>query len=129
MCTALQDALSQRPRARPLVLSDRGSQYVSAEFRTILRRHRLKQSKSRRGECWDNAPTESFFRTLKLELDIYSLRPSATLREEIFEYIETFYNRRRLHSSLGYKTPEEFDNEYWSVRNVSTTLRQFSVLD
>lgn len=119
VCTALQDALSRRPGARPLVHSDRGSQYASAEFRTILWRHRLKQSMSRKGDCWDNAPTESFFGTLKQELDIYSLRSSATLREEIFEYIEIFYNRRRLHSSLGYKTPEEFDNEYWSVKAAS----------
>ncbi|MBX9722937.1 MAG: integrase core domain-containing protein, partial [Candidatus Obscuribacterales bacterium] len=86
---------------------------------TILWRHRLKQSMSRRGDCWDNAPTESFFGTLKQELDIYSSRSSATLREEIFEYIEIFYNRRRLHSSLGYQTPEEFDNEYWSVKAAS----------
>jgi len=119
VCTALQDALSRRPGARPLVHSDRGSQYASAEFRTILWLHRLKQSISRRGDCWANAPTESFFGTLKQELDIYSLRPSAPLREEIFEYIEIYYNRRRLHSSLGYKTPEEFDNAYWSVKAAS----------
>lgn len=119
VCTALQDALSRRPVARPLVHSDRGSQYASAEFRTILWRHRLRQSMSRKDDCWDNAPTESFFGTLKQEVDIYSLRPSATLKDEIFEYIEIFYNRRRLHSSPGYRTPEEFDTEYWSVKVAS----------
>ncbi|MBN8661939.1 MAG: IS3 family transposase [Candidatus Obscuribacter phosphatis] len=75
---------------------------------------------SRKGDCWDNAPTESFFGTLKQELDIYilRLRPSATLKDEIFEYIEIFYSRRRVHSSLGlgYETPEDFYNEYCSVK-------------
>jgi len=74
---------------------------------------------SRKGDCWDNASTESFFGTLKQQLDIYCLRPSATLKDEIIAYIEVFYNRRRLYSSLGYKTAEEFDDEYWSVKATS----------
>ncbi len=112
-------SLSRRPGAHPLVHSNRGSQYASTELRTILWRHRLRQSMSRKGDCWDNASTESFFGTLKQQLDIYCLRPSATLKDEIIAYIEIFYNRRRLYSSLGYKTAEGFDDEYWSVKAAS----------
>lgn len=111
-------SLSRRPEAHPLVHSDRGSQYASTEFRTILWRHRLRRSLNRKGDCWDNAP-KSFFGTLKQELDIYGLSPSATLKDEIFEYMEIFYNRRRLHCSPGYRTPEEFDTGYWSVKVAS----------
>ncbi|MCA0314375.1 MAG: IS3 family transposase [Candidatus Melainabacteria bacterium] len=112
-------SLSRRPRAHPRFHSDCGSRYSSTEFRTILWRHRLRRSLNRKGDCWDNAQTESFFGTLKQEVDIYCLRPSATLKDEIFEYIEIFYNRRRLHCSPGYRTPEEFDTEYWSVKAAS----------
>jgi putative transposase len=119
VCAALQDALARRPGARPLVHSDRGSQYASKEFRTLLWRNKLKQSMSRKGNCWDNAPTESFFSTLKQELDVYELRTASVLRQEVFEYIEIFYNRRRLHSTIGYKTPEEVEKQYWSIDSAS----------
>lgn len=119
VCTALQDALNRRPGASPLVHSDRGSQYASEMFRNLLRQEKLKQSMSRKGNCWDNAPTESFFGTLKQELDINQLRSAAGLREELFEYIEIFYNRKRLHSTLGYKTPEEVDSQYCSLLSAS----------
>lgn len=119
VCAALQDALNRRPGARPWVHSDRGSQYASKEFRTMLWRNKLKQSMSRKADCWDNAPTESFFSTLKLELDVYELRTAAHLKKEVFEYIEIFYNRQRLHSTIGYKTPEEVEKKYWSVEAAS----------
>lgn len=119
VCDALQNALNRRPGARPWVHSDRGSQYVSKEFRTMLWRNKLKQSMSRKGDCWDNAPTESFFSTLKLELDVYELKTAPLLRQEVFEYIEIFYNRQRLHSTIGYKTPEEVENVYWSAESAS----------
>lgn len=119
VCEALQNALKRRPGARPMVHSDRGSQYASKEFRRLLWKNRLLQSMSGKGDCWDNAPAESFFSTLKLELDVYLLKTAPELRQEIFEYIEVFYNRQRLHSTNGYKTPEEIETEYWSFASVS----------
>ena len=85
-------------------------QYASKAFRRVLRREGCVQSMSRKGNCWDNACAESFFKTLKTELIgriIYASRMAA--REAIFEYIEVFYNRQRLHSSLGYMTPLEYE--------------------
>lgn len=89
-----------------IIHSDRGVQYASHEFRDKLSDEDFIASMSRRGNCWDNAFAESFFRTLKVEL-VY-LKKYATRAEaaaEIFEYIEVFYNRERLHSSIGYMTP------------------------
>lgn len=118
-CTALQDAFNRRPGACPLVHSNRGLQYAKEMCSKLLWRNKLKQSMSRAWKCWDNAPTESFFGTLKQEQDIYQLRSAAALREELFEYIEIFYNRKRLHSTLGYKTPEEVDSQYCSLLSAS----------
>ena len=85
--------------------SDRGVQYASAAYRAVLARHGITQSMSRRGDCLDNAPMESFFASLKKE---HVYRTSFTNRDqaraEIFDYIEVFYNRQRLHSGLGYRT-------------------------
>ena len=92
--------------------SDRGSQYASYEFQKILWKHGIRSSMSRKGDCWDNAVVESFFSTIKTELIFhkkYQTRKQA--RRDIFEYIEIFYNRIRLHSSLDYKSPEEYENE------------------
>ncbi len=92
-----------------LVHSDRGSQYASETFRKILRGV-CPQSMSRKANCWDNAVSESFWKTLKAELiyrEIFRTRNEA--RRAIFEYIEIFYNKRRLHSTLGYLSPEEFE--------------------
>jgi putative transposase len=119
VCEALQSALDRRPGARPMVHSDRGSQYASGQFRTMLWNNRLLQSMSGKGDCWDNAPSESFFSTLKLELDVYLLKIAPELRQEVFEYIEIFYNRQRIHSTNGYRTPEEVENEFWSLLAVS----------
>jgi putative transposase len=119
VCDALNAALNKRPGARPLVHSDRGVQYASHEFRRLLWRKKLRQSMSRKGNCWDNAVAESFFGTLKSELDLRPTIAPAELRRIIFDYIEIFYNRKRRHSSLGYKTPMDVENRYWSREEVS----------
>ncbi|QGQ24654.1 transposase [Gimesia benthica] len=90
--------------------SDRGSQYCSEEYQRTLKINGIQCSMSRKGDCWDNAVMESFFATLKKELihrQKYETRASA--RHSIFEYIEVFYNRERLHSSLDYLSPEMFE--------------------
>lgn len=93
--------------------SDRGSQYSSEEYRTKLAGMGIRSSMGRTGVCWDNALAESFFAALKTEwIDrmIFTTRDKA--RREVVKYIEGFYNRRRLHSGLGYKTPLEVHHEY-----------------
>jgi transposase InsO family protein len=101
---------SRAPAPGTIFHTDRGSQYTSAEFRELLCKAKMRQSLSRPGQCWDNAVAESWFATLKDEL-IYRLTwpTRARARQAIFEYIEGFYNRRRLHSSLGYLTPAEYE--------------------
>jgi len=93
--------------------SDRGSQYTSSDYRQALTQLGAVVSMSRKGNCWDNAVAESFFSTLKTEL-VQRRRWSSRLelRSAVFEYIEVFYNRRRLHSSLGYRTPAEVESDY-----------------
>jgi transposase InsO family protein len=101
---------SRRPGSGVIFHSDRGSQYTSGAFRTLLAKHGIVQSMSRVGECWDNAVAESFFATLKNELAYREVWPTrAGARRGIFEYIEAFYNRRRLHSSLGYRSPVDYE--------------------
>lgn len=109
--TALLKALKGRKISKGLVHhSDRGSQYASFEYQSLLSAHQITSSMSRTGNCWDNAVAESFFHTLKTEL-IYHCRYKT--REEaiqsIFEYIEVFYNRKRRHSTLGYQSPESYE--------------------
>ena len=90
--------------------SDRGSQYASEHYQRRLSEGRITCSMSRRGNCWDNAPMESFFASLKKELtrgEGFTTRAEA--RASLFEYIEVFYNRFRRHSSLGYKSPFEYE--------------------
>lgn len=109
--TALSNALGARmPSATLLHHSDRGCQYASGSYRAQLARHDIKVSMSRRGDCYDNAVVESFFGTLKQEL-VFHQRWSNLLeaRAAIHDYIEVFYNRQRLHSTLGYRTPAEVD--------------------
>ena len=90
--------------------SDRGSQYTSHAFRTVLDRCGMVQSMSRKGNCWDNSPSESFFSTLKGELmQGKAFASRRTAQGAIFEYMEVFYNRERLHSSLGYMSPVEYE--------------------
>lgn len=93
--------------------SDRGSQYTSAEYRTKLRQLDVAPSVGRTGVCWDNALAESFFATLKNELVHRTAFPTRRhAKRAIVSYIEGFYNRRRLHSALGYRTPLEVHTEY-----------------
>ena len=92
--------------------SDRGSQYTSGDFRKLLDAHKGLQSLSRPRQCWDNAVAESFFSTLKEELVYRSTFPTrAAARAAIFEFIEVFYNRSRLHSTLGNLTPAEYEEQ------------------
>jgi putative transposase len=111
VCEALEAAVEQRRPPPGLIFhSDRGSQYASRAFRRRLWRYRMRQSMSRKGNCWDNAVAESFFATLKKEL--VRDRPfdtRAAARTDVFEYIEIFYNRQRAHSLLGYETPTSFE--------------------
>jgi transposase InsO family protein len=111
---ALRSALQRRrPEAALLHHSDRGCQYTSAEYRSALAALDITVSVSRTGNCWDNAVAESFFATLKNELvHRRTWRTRNELRAAVFEYIEVFYNRRRLHSSLNYKTPAEVEEHF-----------------
>ncbi len=108
---ALRMALDRRRPSRGLLHhSDRGVQYASAPYRRALEANGIVPSMSRRANCWDNAPAESFFGTLKVELVRDRIFPSrAVARTELFEYIEVFYNRTRRHSTLGYLSPIEFE--------------------
>ena len=101
----------RRPGPGLLLHSDRGCQYTSAEYRGAAAGHGVAQSFSRKGNCWDNAPMESFFASLKKEL-IYreSFATRLDAGRSIFEYVEVFYNRVRLHSSLGYVAPASFES-------------------
>lgn len=119
VCEALDSALNRRPGVRPLVHSDRGIQYASSEFRRMLWRNKLRQSMGKKGDCFDNAVAESFFGILKTEIDLTKNLSAAQVRQTIFDYIEIFYNRKRLHSKLGYKTPEEVENKYGSLTDAS----------
>lgn len=109
---ALQMAYTrQKPAAGLIVHSDRGSQYASELFRDQLGEYRMVQSMSRRGNCYDNAPMESFFSSLKGEyLEHQHFQSHAQARAAIFTYVETFYNPVRLHSSIGYRTPNQFES-------------------
>lgn len=108
---ALEMAVRQRrPQEAVMHHSDRGVQYACDAYQAVLARHGLQTSMSRRGNCYDNAMAESFFGTLKTELvhhQRYTTREAA--RQSLFEYIEVFYNRRRRHSSLGYMSPWEYE--------------------
>ena len=93
--------------------SDRGTQYTSAEYAAKLEDLGLRQSLGRTGVCWDNALAESFFASLKNERVHHMAYPTRQkAKEDIARYIELFYNRRRIHSALGYRTPHEVRTEY-----------------
>lgn len=108
---ALRMAIGRQLPGRSLTAhSDRGSQYASAQYQKLLASEGIRCSMSRRGNCWDNAPMESFFATLKKELvyqRTYATRAEA--RRSVFEYIEVFYNQERRHSALGYMSPCQFE--------------------
>lgn len=109
---ALRMALQARhPQAGLLHHSDRGSQYTSRDYQTLLRAWGVEVSMSRKGDCYDNALMESFFATLKGEgTDRQRWTSHSQARQAIFEYMEVFYNRKRRHSSLGYRSPVAFEH-------------------
>ncbi len=111
VCDALRMATESRRPPRGLIFhSDRGSQYTSGEFRDLLEANGMRQSLAAPGQCWDNAVAESFWSTLKEELVYQHSWPTrARARQAIFEFVEVFYNRERLHSSLGYLSPAEYE--------------------
>jgi putative transposase len=109
---ALTMALAKRRAAPTILHSDQGSTYATAAYRELLNRRTIRQSMSRKGNCWDNAPMESFFHTLKTELVMhcdYQTRTEA--RSSLFDYIEVFYNRQRRHSSIHYAAPLAFEHQ------------------
>ena len=110
--SALSMAVGRRNPAAGLIHhSDRGSQYASYDYQAALGQHKMCCSMSRKGDCWDNAVVESFFSTLKTERVHRRLyRSRADAKRDIFEYIEVFYNRVRLHSTLGYLSPAQFES-------------------
>ena len=115
-------AISRRIITSELIFhSDRGVQYACDEFRKLLKKNSLiLQSMSRRANCCDNAVAESFFKTLKTELiyhENYNTINEAEL--SVFEYIEIWYNKQRLHSALGYLTPWEYEMKYYQVKDVA----------
>jgi len=115
--SALEMALTHhRPASGGVHHSDRGVQYATHAYRRRLTAAGFAVSMSRRGNCWDNAVVESFFGTLTKELlvdGLFSTRDAA--REAVFEFIEVWYNRRRRHSALGYRTPAEYAEELWKA--------------
>lgn len=121
VCKALMRAVKGRkPRAGVILHSDRGSQYCSTNYRRMLKQFGMIQSMSRKGNCYDNAPMESFWGTLKVELvhhRRYGTRAQAI--EEITEYIEIFYNRIRRHSSLGNISPAAFLQKFYMQREAA----------
>ncbi len=117
VCSALTMALWRRGFPTQVIFhSDRGSQYCSMAYQALLAQHQIKSSMSRKGNCWDNAVAESFFHTLKTELiylTIYQTKEEA--KQNIFHYLEVYYNRKRRHSSIDYQTPFEFENQFSKV--------------
>ena len=111
VCDALQMALWRRKMPRGVIVhTDRGSQYCSNQYQRMLRKHGLICSMSGTGNCFDNACAETFFHSLKIEAIYGNQYPTRdSIRREVFEYIETFYNTIRLHSSLGYISPSQFE--------------------
>lgn len=111
VCDALQMAIFKRKRPKGVIVhSDRGSQYCSHAYRSLLQQHQLRGSMSAKGNCYDNACAESFFHSLKVEAihgERFATREN--MRQTVFEYIETRYNRNRLHSTLGYLSLVHFE--------------------
>lgn len=111
---ALRMAVEQRRPPEGLVHhSDQGGQYAGPAYQAWLARHGIRPSMSRRGDCWDNAVAESFFKTLKTELVYHrTYRTRAEASADLFDYIERFYNRRRRHSYLGYRSPADYEVQH-----------------
>jgi transposase InsO family protein len=108
---ALNQAIGRRnPEAGLIHHSDRGSQYASGDYQSLLKEHGITPSMSRKGDCWDNAVAESFIHTLKVEkINRYRFKTRDDAKNKIFEYVEMYYNRKRTHSSLGYLSPFDYE--------------------
>ena len=121
VCDALTMAIWQRcPKAGLIHHSDRGSQYASDAFRKLLNKHGIQGSMSRKGDCWDNAVVESFFGSLKQErVQWRSYQTRHEAQQDILNYISMFYNSRRLHSYLGYMSPNEYEAMANELRKAS----------
>jgi len=113
LCALDMAIAGRKPGLDLLCHSDRGSQYASGDYQKRLKEAGIVCSMSRRGNCWDNAPTESFFASLKKEL-VYRTRFETTdqARRALFEWIEVWYNRKRRHSAIGYISPDAFERQY-----------------
>lgn len=121
VCDALKMAIWQRrPKAGLIHHSDRGSQYASKAFRRLLKAHEIKGSMSRKGDCWDNAVVESFFGSLKQErVQWRSYQSRYEAQQDILNYISMFYNSHRLHSYLGYISPNQYEKQLLEMRKVA----------
>jgi transposase InsO family protein len=118
---ALRMALwRRRPAPGLLIHSDRGVQYASEAYQEILAQHGIRCSMSRKGDCWDNAVAESFFASLEWELiEESDWHTHEEARRAVFDYIEVWYNRQRLHSSLDYKSPAEYEDQLALIPRVA----------
>jgi len=121
VCDALKMAIWQRrPKAGLIHHSDRGSQYASRDFRRLLKAHGIKGSMSRKGDCWDNAVVESFFGSLKQErVQWRSYQTRYEAQQDILNYISMFYNSHRLHSYLGYTSPNDYEKQLMELKKVA----------
>lgn len=112
--------LRRRPSQGLMIHSDRGIQYASGDFRAILKKHRFIQSMSRKGNCWDNAVAESFFHSIKTQMIHHcNFQSVAETEQALFNYIEVYYNRRRKHSTNGYKSPANYELECWNNKKAA----------
>lgn len=110
----------RRPGPGLMVHSDRGIQYASRDFRAALANYGFVQSMSRKGNCWDNAVAESFFHSLKTQLIHHcTFQNRIEAERALFQYIEIYYNRQRKHSTNGYKTPSQYEQEWWENRKAA----------
>jgi putative transposase len=118
---ALNKAMMRRRPGHGLMIhSDRGVQYASRDFKAMLQRNGFIQSMSRKGDCWDNAVAESFFHTIKTQLVHHCrFQDVSEAERSLFNYIEVYYNRRRKHSTNGYKSPALYELEWWNNRKAA----------
>jgi transposase InsO family protein len=110
----------RRPKAGLIHHSVRGSQYASKAFRQLLKAHRIQGSMSRKGGCWNNAVVESFFGSLKQErVQWRSYQTRWEAQQDVLQYISLFYNNYRLHSTLGYVSPNEFERQFLEIKKAA----------
>ena len=121
VCDALMMAIwLRRPKAGLVVHSDRGTQYASKTYRRLLKAHSFIGSMSRKGDCWDNAVAESFFGSLKQErVQWRNYQTRLEAQQDVLQYISMFYNSYRLHSYLGYVSPNQYESEMTGLKKVA----------